>query len=185
MPYWPALGNVDRKLREAEAELNGGSQIGQVCQKLAISEQTFHRWRNQYGGMKSSAAKRLKELEEENRRLKRAVADLTLDKQILTEASEFLEKWLTPSRRRAAVAYVQRSLSVSQRRACVVLNQARRTQRYVPKRRDDEGELVKSMLELVRIHPRYGYRRVWAVVAETRMCASTASECIGCGSGTV
>jgi putative transposase len=78
------------KLREAEAELNGGSQIGQVCQKLGISEQTFHRWRNQYGGMKSSAAKRLKELEEENRRLKRAVADLTLDKQILKEASEFL-----------------------------------------------------------------------------------------------
>ena len=78
------------KLREAEAELNGGSVIGQVCQKLGISEQTFHRWRNQYGGMKSSAAKRLKELEEENRRLKRAVADLTLDKQILKEASEFL-----------------------------------------------------------------------------------------------
>ena len=54
-----------------QAELNSGSQMGQVCKKLAISEQTFHRWRNQYGGMKSSAAKRLKELEEENRRLKR------------------------------------------------------------------------------------------------------------------
>jgi putative transposase len=78
------------KLREAEAELNGGSTIGQVCQKLGVSEQTFHRWRNQYGGMKSSAAKRLKELEEENRRLKQAVADLTLDKQILKEANEFL-----------------------------------------------------------------------------------------------
>lgn len=78
------------KLGEAEAELNGGSTIGQVCQKLAVSEQTFHRWRNQYGGMKSSAAKRLKELEEENRRLKQAVADLTLDKQILKEANAFL-----------------------------------------------------------------------------------------------
>jgi transposase-like protein len=78
------------KLREAEAELNGGATIGQVCQKLSVSEQTFHRWRNQYGGMKSSAAKRLKELEEENRRLKRAVADLTLDKQILKEANDFL-----------------------------------------------------------------------------------------------
>ena len=78
------------KLREAEAELNGGSTIAAVCQKLAISEQTFHRWRNQYGGMKSSAAKRLKELEEENRRLKQAVAELTLDKQILKEANEFL-----------------------------------------------------------------------------------------------
>jgi transposase-like protein len=78
------------RLRESVAELNGGTTIGQVCQKLAISEQTFHRWRNQYGGMKASAAKRLKELEEENRRLKHAVAELTLDKQILKEANEFL-----------------------------------------------------------------------------------------------
>lgn len=77
-------------LREAEAELNGGATIGQVCQKSGISEQTFHRWRNQYGGMKSSAAKRMKELEEENRRLKQAVADLTLDKQILKEANDYL-----------------------------------------------------------------------------------------------
>ena len=78
------------KLREADGELNGGATIGQVCQKLAISEPTLHRWREQYGGMKSDAAKRLKELEEENRRLKRAVADLTLDKQILKEANDYL-----------------------------------------------------------------------------------------------
>jgi putative transposase len=80
------------KLREAEAELNGGATIGQVCQKLGVTEATFHRWRNQYGGMKSQAARRLKELEEENRRLKSAVADLTLDKQILKEALDHLGK---------------------------------------------------------------------------------------------
>jgi transposase-like protein len=78
------------KLREAEADLNGGTSIAQVCQKLAISEQTFHRWRNQYGGMKSQAAKRLKELEQENLRLKKAVADLALDKQILKETLDYL-----------------------------------------------------------------------------------------------
>lgn len=78
------------KLREAEADLNVGQTIGQVVQKLSISEQTFHRWRNQYGGMKSEAAKRLKELEAENLRLKKAVADLTLDKQILKEALDHL-----------------------------------------------------------------------------------------------
>ena len=78
------------KLREADAELNGGATIGQVCQQLAISEPTLHRWREQYGGMRADAAKRLKELEEENRRLKRAVADLTLDKQILKEAIDHL-----------------------------------------------------------------------------------------------
>lgn len=73
------------KLREADAMLNAGASIGQVCQRLEVSEQTFHRWRNQFGGMKAEAAKQLKELEIENRRLKKAVADLTLDKQILEE----------------------------------------------------------------------------------------------------
>lgn len=73
------------KLREADAMLNAGASIGQVCQRLEVSEQTFHRWRNQFGGMKAEAAKQLKELEIENRRLKKAVADLILDKQILEE----------------------------------------------------------------------------------------------------
>ena len=73
------------KLREADAMLGTGSTIGQVCQRLEVSEQTFHRWRNLYGGMKAQGAKQLKELEIENRRLKKAVADLTLDKQILEE----------------------------------------------------------------------------------------------------
>jgi putative transposase len=77
-------------LREAEGMLSGGQAIGQVCQKLGVCEQTYHRWRNEYGGMKANATKRLKQLEEENRRLKKAVADLTLDKQILKEANEYL-----------------------------------------------------------------------------------------------
>ena len=77
---------IIRKLREADGMLSAGKAIGEVCQQLAISEQTFHRWRNQYGGMKANDAKHLKELEVENRRLKKAVADLTLDKQILEEA---------------------------------------------------------------------------------------------------
>mgnify|MGYP001042511578 CR=1 FL=1 len=74
------------KLRDADAMLAAGKTIGQVCQSLEVSEQTFHRWRNQYGGMKAGEAKRLKELEEENKRLKKGVADLTLDKDILQEA---------------------------------------------------------------------------------------------------
>lgn len=77
---------IIRKLREADGHLSVGMTIAQICQKLEVSEQTFHRWRNQYGGMKANDAKRLKELQEENRRLKKAVADLTLDKQILDEA---------------------------------------------------------------------------------------------------
>jgi putative transposase len=77
---------IIRKLRDADAMLASGRSIGQVCQALEVSEQTFHRWRNQYGGMKAGEAQRLKELQEENKRLKKVVADLTLDKDILQEA---------------------------------------------------------------------------------------------------
>jgi putative transposase len=76
---------IIHKLRAAEVDLASGLTIGQVCQKLAISEQTFHRWRQHYGGMKADDAKRLKELEVENERLKRLVAQLALDKQMLQE----------------------------------------------------------------------------------------------------
>jgi transposase-like protein len=79
---------IIKKLREADALLAGGKSIGEICQQLAISDQTFHRWRNQYGGMKADEAKRLKELESENKRLKQLVADLSLDKAILKEALE-------------------------------------------------------------------------------------------------
>ena len=76
---------IIQKLRQAEADLAAGLTIAQACQKLAVSEQTFHRWRNQYGGMKADEAKRLKELELENARLKKLVAELALDKQMLQE----------------------------------------------------------------------------------------------------
>jgi transposase-like protein len=79
---------IIKKLREADVMLAADKTIGQVTQALEISEQTFHRWRKQYGGMKADEAKRLKQLEEENRRLKKLVADLTLDKDILKEALE-------------------------------------------------------------------------------------------------
>ena len=79
---------IIRKLREADAMLSTGKTIGQVVQTLEISEQTFHRWRNQYGGMKAEEAKRLKELDQENKRLKKLLAEAELDKAILKEALE-------------------------------------------------------------------------------------------------
>jgi putative transposase len=79
------------KLRQAEADLAQGLTLAQACQRLAISEQTLHRWRNQYGGLKADEAKRLKELEVENARLKRLVAELALDKQMLQEVMQ--KKW--------------------------------------------------------------------------------------------
>ena len=75
-------------LREAEVKLSQGEKIKGICRGLWITDQTYCRWRKDYGGMKVSQARRLKELERENGRLKKAVAELTLDKLILKEALE-------------------------------------------------------------------------------------------------
>jgi transposase-like protein len=78
---------VIRKLREAERLLGEGKTIAEVAKQLEVSEQTFHRWRNQYGGMKADDVKRLKELERENARLKTIVADQALECQALKEVA--------------------------------------------------------------------------------------------------
>jgi putative transposase len=79
---------IIHKLREADVLLSQGRPVKQVSNQLGIAEQTYYRWRKAYGGMKVDQAKRLKELEVENARLKRAVADLTVDKLILKEVTE-------------------------------------------------------------------------------------------------
>ena len=75
------------KLREAEILLAKGIQVAQVCRKLGVTEQTYYRWRKEYGGVRTDQVKRLKELEKQNARLKKVVADLTLDNAILKEAA--------------------------------------------------------------------------------------------------
>jgi putative transposase len=75
-------------LREAEVKISQGMAVGEVSRQLGIAEQTYYRWRKEYGGLKTSQAKKLKVLEKENTRLKKAVANLTLDKLILQEAFE-------------------------------------------------------------------------------------------------
>ena len=75
------------KLREAEVELAKGQTVGQVVKQLGVTEQTYYRWRKEYGGLRMDQAKRLKELEKENARLKKLVAEAELDKAILREAA--------------------------------------------------------------------------------------------------
>ena len=75
-------------LREAEVLLAKGSAIGQVCRKIGVTEQTYYRWRRDYGSLSVDQAKRLKEMEKENTRLKKLVADLSQDKAILKEVAE-------------------------------------------------------------------------------------------------
>jgi transposase-like protein len=76
------------KLREAEVELARGMKVPEVCKKLGIAEYTYYRWRKEYGGLRLDQARRLRELERENLRLKRLVADLSLDNAILREAAQ-------------------------------------------------------------------------------------------------
>jgi putative transposase len=78
---------IIRKLREADRMLGEGKELAEVVRHLQVSEQTYHRWRNQFGGMKADDAKRLKELERENTRLKRIVADKELEIDALREIS--------------------------------------------------------------------------------------------------
>jgi transposase-like protein len=83
---------IVNKLREADAMLAAGRPVAQVVQALGVSEPTFQRWRSQYGGMKADEARRLKELEVENARLKRLVAEQAIDLSILKEANDYLGK---------------------------------------------------------------------------------------------
>jgi len=79
---------IIEKLREAEVRLSKGESVGTICRALGVSEQTYYRWRNEYGGMRIDQAKRLKAIEKENIRLRKLVADLSLDNAILREASK-------------------------------------------------------------------------------------------------
>jgi len=78
---------IINKLREAEVTLSQGSTLSTILKKIGISDVTYYRWRKEYGGMRVDQAKRLKDLEQENSRLKKLVADLSLDNAILKEAS--------------------------------------------------------------------------------------------------
>ena len=82
---------IIKKLREAATFLAGGQSVEEVCKKLEVSPPTYHRWKEQYGGAREETVKRLKELEKENGRLKRIVADMALDNALLKELAE--GKW--------------------------------------------------------------------------------------------
>ncbi len=79
---------IVNKLREADVEIANGASIGKACRKIGITAQTYYRWRREYGGLKVDQAKRLKDLEKENGRLKRVVADQALDMAILKEVAQ-------------------------------------------------------------------------------------------------
>ncbi|MEO0966685.1 MAG: IS3 family transposase [Planctomycetota bacterium] len=155
---------IVNKLREADVLLGQGRTVAQACRQLGVGEQTYYRWRREYGGMKVDQARKFKELERENARLKKLLAESELDKAILREAAG--AKTLSPTRRRRVVREVMDHLEVSERRACKVLGQPRAVQRYLPIERDDEGPLTRRVVELASMYGRYGTPRITALLHE-------------------
>ncbi|MBO9403447.1 IS3 family transposase [Shimia sp. R9_3] len=140
-------------LRQAEA----GATVGEICRKMGIAEATFYRWKKVYAGMGVSEIRRLKQLEDENGKLKRLVADLTLDKTMLQDALG--EKVVKPVRRREVVRHYQHVFEVSERRACSAMGFGRASHRY-QSRCDPDVELRMRLKELAESRVRYGYRRL-------------------------
>ncbi|WP_126464298.1 IS3 family transposase [Propionibacterium australiense] len=153
---------VVRKLGQADRMLAEGAGIAVVCRELGISEQTYYRWRNQYGGLKADDAKRLKELEKQNATLKRLLAEAELEKAALKELAG--GKLLSPARRRAAVTHLIRVLQVSERMACRLVGLSRSAYRR-PLKADTAADPDRGfrgwLCAWAKEHPRWGYRRAY------------------------
>src|ERR1022692_4096393 len=167
-------------LRQIEVELANHKSIGQACKEAGITQQTYYRWRKEYGGLKLEQARRLKELEKENSRLRRLVTETAEgvgereqssaspgDGVVAGEAS--LEgrgrgKLLSPERRRCAVQHAREQHRLSERGACRLLGQWRGTQRYLVTQRNDEDALTRAIIQLANQYGRYGYRRIAALL---------------------
>ncbi|MCH9734610.1 MAG: IS3 family transposase [Actinomycetia bacterium] len=149
---------IIRKLAEGNKLLASGQELAEVCRHLEIAESTWHRWLAQYGGMKANEAKRLKELETENARLKKLVANQALDIDMLKEI--FGGKLLTPNRKRSAVQVLRDRFGVSERRACTVVGIHRSTMRLAPSPiTTEEAELRAWLRRFSTERPRWGWRR--------------------------
>ena len=140
-------------LRQVEA----GTPVEQACRKLGVSEATFYRWKKQFGGMGIAECGGSKQLEEENRKLKQLVADLSLDKKMLQDV--LAKKVLTPARRRDVVARLRAAYGASERRTCAAPAFPRASQRYAS-RRDPQDALRVRLRDLAGARFRYGYRRL-------------------------
>ena len=138
-----------------------GETVAQACRGIGVSDHTFYRWRQQYGGLRIDQARRLREMEAENGRLRRAVADLTLDNQILKEAARG-NFGARPAGGDAWKWWGTGMASLSG--ACRALEQPRSTQRYTATMADDEEALTMAVVRLASRYGRYGYRRVAAML---------------------
>ena len=153
---------IIRKLRQAEAKLSAGAAVSEVARELGISEATFHRWKNLYGGMSSSEAKTPQGVGEGERSPQEASCRAGPGHRHSQGGEP--KKLLSPSRRRRAVEHIRQHWGVSERRACRTVGQPRSTQRYPSRKADWDRSLIERIIKLSKENPRYGYRRAWALL---------------------
>ena len=153
------------KLRQVDVQVSQGMPLADAIRSIGVTEVTYYRWRNEYGGLKSDQVKRLKD--SGDRECSVAQGDLRSDAGQADPAGGGPGKLLSPARRRACIEHVRRELRVSERRACAALGQHRSTQRKVPQGRDDEERLTADTVELARQYGRYGYRKIAALLRTT------------------
>jgi putative transposase len=157
------------KLRQVDVRTSQGRSVAEAVRSIGVTEVTYYRWRQEYGGLKSDQVKRLKELRRKTRGFRKAVSDLTLEKLILKEAAS--GNWQAPLAAASALSAPWRRLGVSERFACRVLGQHRSTQRENAKKSDDDetaykqpkrGRLWLNDGSCIRLRPKYP-NHVWVL----------------------
>ncbi|TMG01584.1 MAG: IS3 family transposase [Chloroflexi bacterium] len=134
-----------------------GASTKELCRQLGIATETLYNWKRKYGGMEVSEARRLRALEDENRQLKRIVAEQALDNRVLKDL--LFKKLLTPAARRQAVCHCREGWWLSERHACRLVGIGRSSLRYTTKRSGDQ-ELRERLRQLAGERRRFGYRRL-------------------------
>ena len=140
---------------------DSGVPVVELCRQHGISEQTYYRWKKRFGDLGTAEVRELRQLREENRKLKQVVADLTLDKTILKEALG--KKVVAPARWRELVAWSRAAYRLPERRACRALEVARSSVQYIG-RRPPQTALRRRMREITEVRVHYGYRRVYVLL---------------------
>jgi len=158
-------------IRQADA----GTPVGDLCRQLGVSDATFYAWKKKYSYLGESELRRLRQLEEENSRLKRLAADLSLDKHMLSEA---LRKNLRPAHHRELTRWFQGTVAVSCARA-FRLAQFGRASWYRRSRAKDQSALRMRIRDLAHARPRFGYLRIWVFLRREGWRVNR-NECAGC-----
>jgi hypothetical protein len=141
----PRKGHTEEQIIYALRQVEAGKKVGDICREMGVSQQAFYSWKRKYAGLGLNELRELRQLREENRKLKTLVADLTLDKHILQEVLS--KKGLKPAARRQFVSEIRQGHKLSEKRACGLIGITRWINRY-QSRRDPQSELRMRLRDL-------------------------------------